>query len=404
MNYIYYVPIIFMKKFVRPLISLAIVVIAGFASLVLAQVISSKNSTNNKVPDYYYANYKFNDDREGILDWFTKARAKYSIGQEISSSEFAELAKHFDRVFPHLTKYYSTVYEKCSILAKSLASNYSYINMEALMWNSCYNSLTQAINKINSSYTVQPSVTSNPAGWMAPLTVTFDARNSSDPSQETIPENNFYRYYRDEKWVDTPIWEKQVLNYTFKEAGKFIVHLVVRSSNVDKWILDWVRNLTINVTPKAADIVVYANTRRMVSTTPLKIWISEWEKWVVFDWSLTQPRWWRKILKHRRTITNSSAGFSYDSKYIDGSPSYINVPLNWNWLFKVTLTTVDNENNTVSESFDLYMSDPVTVIRQTPENWTTSTIFNFDGSASYSVTNRLNTYIWEVFDWNGDCW
>ena len=402
MNYIYYVSIIFMKKFVRPLISLTIVVIAGFASLVLAQVISSRNSTHNKVPDYYYANYKFNDDWEGILDWFTKAKAKYSIGQDFSSSEFAELSRHFDRVFPYLTKDYSTVYEKCSILAKSLANNYSYINMEALMWNSCYNSLTQAINRINSSYTVQPSVTSNPAGWMAPLTVTFDARNSSDPSQETIPENNFYRYYRDEKWVDTPIWEKQVLSYTFKEAGKFIVHLVVRSSNVDKWILDWERNLTINVTPKAADIVVYANTRRMVSTTPLKIWISEWEKWVVFDWSLTQPRWWRKILKHRWTITNSSAGFSYDSKNIDGTPSYINVPLNGNWLFKVTLTTVDNENNTVSESFDLYMSDPVTVIRQTPESWTTSTIFNFDGSASYSLTSRLNTYIWEVFDWNWD--
>ena len=391
-----------MKKFVRPLISLAIVVTAGFASLVLAQVISSKNSTYNNVPDYYYANYKFNDDWEAILDWFTKAKAKYSIGEPFATSEFAELAKHFDRVFPYLTKDYSTVYEKCSILAKSLANSYSYTNMEALMWNSCYNSLTQAIGKINSSYTVQPSVTSNPAGGMAPLTVTFDARNSTDPSLETIPENNFYRYYRDEKWVDTPIGKKQVLSYTFKEAGKFIVHLVVRSSNVDKWILDWERNLTINVTPKAADIVVYANTRRMISTSPLKIWITEWEKWVVFDWSLTKPRWWRKIEKHKWTITNSSAGFSYDSKYIDGSPSYINVPLKWNWLFKVTLTTLDNENNTVSESFDLYMSDPVTVIRQTPEDWTTSTTFNFDWSASYSITNKLNTYIWEVFDWNWD--
>jgi hypothetical protein len=33
---------------------------------------------------------------------------------------------------------------------------------------------------------------------MAPLTVTFDARNSSDPSMETIPVDNFYWYYRDE--------------------------------------------------------------------------------------------------------------------------------------------------------------------------------------------------------------
>ncbi len=391
-----------MKKIVRPLISLFIVIFWSFASFALAQVISSRYSVKNNVPDYYYANYKFNDDWEALLDRFTKAKAKYSIGQSFSSSEFVELSRHFDNVFPYLTKDFKTVYEKCSLLARSLANNYSYTDMESLMWNACYNSLIQAIDRINSSYTVQPSVTSNPAGWMAPLTVTFDARNSSDPSMETIPEDNFYRYYRDEKWVDNPIWQKQVLSYTFKEAGKFIVHLVVRSSNVDKWILDWERDLTINVTPKAADIVVYANTRRMSSVNPLKIWTSEWEKGVVFDGSLTMPRGWRKILKHRWTITNSSANFSYDSKYMDWVPSYINVPLKWNWLFKVTLTTQDNENNTVSESFDLYMSDPVTVIRQTPEEGTTSTTFNFDGSASYSITNRLNTYVWELFDWNGD--
>ena len=121
-----------MKKFIRPLVSIAIIV-AVFASLVFAQVISYKNSAHNNVPDYYYANYKFNDDWEAILDWFTKAKAKYSVGQDFSTSEFAELSRHFDRTFPHLTKDYSTVYEKCSILAKSLANSYSYANMEALM-------------------------------------------------------------------------------------------------------------------------------------------------------------------------------------------------------------------------------------------------------------------------------
>ena len=122
-----------MKKFVRPLVSLVIVTIVGLASLVLAQVISSRNSIQNNVPDHYYANYQFNDDWEAILDWFTKAKARYSIGETFSTSEFAELAKHFDRVFPHLTRDYSTVYEKCTILAKNLAQGYSYTNMEALM-------------------------------------------------------------------------------------------------------------------------------------------------------------------------------------------------------------------------------------------------------------------------------
>jgi hypothetical protein len=99
----------------------------------LAQVISSRYSVKNNVPDYYYANYKFNDDWEALLDWFTKAKAKYSIGQSFSSSEFMELSRHFDNVFPYLTKDFTTVYEKCSLLAKSLANNYSYTDMESLM-------------------------------------------------------------------------------------------------------------------------------------------------------------------------------------------------------------------------------------------------------------------------------
>ena len=372
------------------------------ASFILVSIPDTYAQVANYVPDYYYANYKFANDYEAISEWFTTAKAKYSLRQTPSSSDFSELLGYFYNVFPHLSQNFSSVYEKCTLLASALESNYTSSNMEALIWNTCYKALSNVITTTNSQYTIKPSVTSNPSAWMAPLTVTFDARGSSDPSMETIPTDNFYWYYRDEKWVDRPIWEGQVLSYTFKESGKFIVHLVVRSSNVDKWVLDWERNLTINVTPKAADIVVYANTRRMSSVYPLKIWISEWEKWVVFDWSLTMPRWWRKILRHRWTITNQSSSFSYDSKYLWWSPSFINVPIKWNWTFKVTLTTVDNENNTVSETFDLYMSDPVTIIKQTPENWTTSTTFNFDGRASYSITNRLNTYVWELFDGNGD--
>ena len=376
---------------------------------VSAAILWSMPSTNNiyaapvenNVPDYYYANYEFASDYDAILDWFSKAKAKYSVNQEFDTSEFVKLSKYFDKTFPHLKSEFAETYERCSYLAHSLAENYSYSNMQALMWNSCYKSLYQAITKINSSYTVRPSVSINPSSWMAPLTVTFDARGSSDPSMETIPADNFYRYYRDENWVDTPIGEWQTLSYTFEEAGRFVVHLVVRSSNVDEWILDWEKNMIVNATPKAADIVVYANTRRMEKNELLKIWTTEAEKWIIFDWSLTVPREGREILKYRWTITNNW-NTVYDSKTKDWVPGYIQVPLKWNWLFRVTLITKDNQNDTVSETYSLYLSDPVAIMKQSPSNWTTSTTFNFDGSASYSITNRLNSYLWEVFDANGE--
>jgi uridine phosphorylase len=132
-------------------------------STVSAQVISSRNSKYNNVPDYYYANYKFVDDWNAIFEWFTKAKARYSVGQTFSTSEFVELSKHFDKVFPNLTDNYKSIYEKCSLLADSLSKEYSNSTMEALLNNSCYNSLNQAIRKISSNYTVKAVASLNPA-------------------------------------------------------------------------------------------------------------------------------------------------------------------------------------------------------------------------------------------------
>ena len=363
--------------------------------------ISEVNAASNEVPAYYYANYKFIDDWTQIWDIFRTIQARKDLWLSIDQSFFSDLYTHFVNSFPHLTSYYKTVYEKCTLLADDLRKNgSSSSSLDGLMWNSCYKRLQSAASDISSSYTVHTTYKINPNTWMAPLTVTFDARGSSDPSSETIPAKNFFWYYRDEKWVDTPIGEWQVITYTFEEAGKFIVHLVVRSSNVNDGILDGEQDIEINVTPKAANIVVYANTRRMTKNSATKIWTSEWEKWVIFDGSATMPRENRQILSHTWTVKNDKSWFSY-SESNSWAPGYMKpLVLKDNWEYAVTLTTRDNENNTVSETFKIYVSDPVSVIKQTPSEWTTSTTMTFDGSASYSIKSRLTSYVREIFDEN----
>jgi len=351
----------------------------------------------NAVPDYYYANYKFIKDWDEMREIFSDIQARQQLGLNVDKNLFAELSQDFDNSLKYLPQDYRTTYEKCSLLAESLSEDYSNLNLQNFMSNSCYKPLISTVSTINSSYTVKANAVVNPSAWSAPLNVTFDARSSIDPSSETIPTDNYFRYYRDENGVDTPMWKWNVINYTFNEAGKFIVHLVVRSSNVNLGILDGEKDLTINVAPKAANIVVYANTRKMLSNEWLKIWIAEAEKGVVFDGSATMPTWWRKIKSHKWTIINPNNGFSY-SKSFEWSPSFINVPLNWNWQYKITLTTVDNENNTTSETFNLNVSDPVAIIKQTPSEWTTSSTFTFDWATSYSLTSKLNSYMREIFN------
>ena len=390
----------------KKLIKKSLKILSLWALLTFWCIIPSSNDANaqirNTVPDYYYANYKFVDSWDKMWEVFWTIKSRQDLWMDISSTYFSELNWYFQDSFPHLTQDYKTTYEKCELLAKTLESWVTDENLNAFLWNSCYRPLNQAVWNINQSYTIRPQAIANPTAWSAPIRVTFDARWSVDPSSETIPTDNFFWYYRDENWVDTPMWIWNVINYEFKEAWKFIVHLVVRSSNVNKWILDWEEDLTINVSPKAANIVVYANTRKMSQNEPVKIWTTEWVNWVVFDWSATRPTGWRKIESHTRSIVNQTAGFSY-RKQNDGAPSYTEqIYLEYNWEYKVTLTTKDNENNEVSETFSLYVSDPVSVIRQAPAKWTTSTTYTFDGSASYSLSSRLTTYLWEIFneEWN----
>lgn len=66
------------------------------------------------------------------------------------------------------------------------------------------------------------------------------------------------------------------------------------------------------------------------------------------------------------------------------------------------LTVTDNEKNQISESFSILISDPVAILKQTPEVGNTSTTFNFSSDASYSLTSRIRLVTWEVIDESGD--
>jgi hypothetical protein len=58
------------------------------------------------------------------------------------------------------------------------------------------------MKEINSTYTVKAKIKSNPQSGSAPVTVTLDARESIDPSKDTIPSDNFFWYYKNSQGQD----------------------------------------------------------------------------------------------------------------------------------------------------------------------------------------------------------
>ena len=122
------------------------------------------------------------------------------------------------------------------------------------------------------------------------MTVTFDARGSKDPSNDTIPSSNYFWYYRDIQGNDQAIGVGPVVNTTFTEPGNYQVHLTVRSSNqASRGIFDGTKTVAIDVKPKTANIVLYVNGQRVTKTDKMKLGVQEAERGVVFDGSATLP-------------------------------------------------------------------------------------------------------------------
>jgi len=258
-----------------------------------------------QVPNQYKANNEFMEDYRTIVDeLFVQIQANTAVWQTISPTVFSQLNQKFTTVFPYLPQRYSfnVVYQQCLTLSQTLAGGFNYNTLVSFMEN-CFKPLTTIIQQINKDYTVVAKWNASPNAWPAPLTVTFDARSSTDPSNQTIPSNNFYRYYRDTDGNDVTIWQWPVLSYTFQEEWNYVVHLTVRSSNkIDQWILDGTQTFTVNVAPKSANIFVYANGQKMEQISKVKIWLQEWQRGVVFDGSPTQAQGGRTIIQHRRQI------------------------------------------------------------------------------------------------------
>lgn len=360
---------------------------------------------NATIPNDYIANYEITADYNKILWIFIEIDSATKVWNQIPQSKFSELNTSFQTVFPKFPQDYAfkVTYQQCLDITQWLI-NYTPIDYQtklASFMSNCYKPFGDIVKKVNTKYTVVANAKVSPQWWPAPLIVTFDGRGSIDPSNDTIPSKNYFRYYRDTDGNDTTIGVWPVVNTTFATPGNYQVHLTVRSSNKSTdGIFDGEKTISIDVLPKTANIVVYANGQKLTKDGKIKIGIQEAERGVIFDGSATLPMWGRQILSHNRTVT-SKEWFTY-TKDGDGKPSVMRLVLPGQWEYKLALTTTDNESNKITEFFYILVSDPVAIIKQMPEKWNSSIIFSFDSSPSYSIVSSLKLFTREVFDQNGN--
>lgn len=370
--------------------TLALGIMVGFASA--------------DVPNEYYPNYQISDSREKLLDLFVEVEATASVSDDIPVSLFRDMNSVFDRVFPFLPQNSDNqiVYRQCEIITDELSSwvdSLTYLRFK----DRCFTPLGGIIKEINSKFTVKAKSSAKPTAGAAPLNVTLDWRDSVDPSNDTIPSDNFYRYFIDTDWREQSIGRWPVINYTFRDPWNQIVHLTVRSVNSrSEGIFDGEASLAINVAPKSAEVILYVWGKRAISKSSeiVKLGANNNERGILLDATGTRPTGARTIQSHKRLISNDTS-YTFNKEW-DGTPGEFIHRFPQNGIYTIQIDILDNENNRLSEKFRVSISDPVAIIRQNPTVWSTSTEFTFDGSASYAITSRLKTYQWVITDPSGN--
>ena len=106
--------------------------------------------------------------------------------------------------FPQQDYNFQLVYKQCLKTTESMQRNSNKENFSSFYEN-CKSPLANITTIIQNKYSVKAIASASPISGPAPLTVTFDARASRDPSNETIPARNYFWYYRDIDGIDKPI-------------------------------------------------------------------------------------------------------------------------------------------------------------------------------------------------------
>ena len=351
------------------------------------------------VSNAYY--YEPNSDIQEYLDNITASFTKISSysklwSDTIPSDVFTTIKNSFAVLKDKLPQIpnFKVIYENCYLASENLANGFDKSKLDTFN-TQCFWPWQSISRKIFTKYAVQAKIKAYPNHWNAPLNVTFDGRDSKDPSADTIPTNNYYWYYKDGNWLTQLMWQWPVINYTFDRPNDYVVHLTIVSSNKSKeWILDWPASTTVSVAPPIANLSLYMNWQRAYKNSYVKLSSKEWKDGVIFDAGWTTPAWSTKIISSYWKIEKWSR--TVYERNISDYPWSVKVKLNENGIYFVTIWIKDNTWKKIEWTYKLIISNPVALIKVSPKNWTTSTKFTIDGSPSYSVNWKIYNYKWTI--------
>lgn len=242
-------------------------------------------------------------------------------------------------------------------------------------------------------------ITANTKGGNAPLTTTFNGLNSYDPTELTIPNENYHWDLEGDGFNDDEADATGAsVSYTYDTPGTYRVALRVDSQGDD--IASGISYLSIKVNPPSSIINLTAQcqlsscTEEDLSDSTKTDWTITGEQarsGVVFDASGTTDG-----EGNSNTITNFD--FDYGDGDSDSSASstvthYYDSEGEYNFVLEVT----DQNGVTDRKRIKLIVASPAADIQADKTSGQIGDEINFDASGSVTDNGSIESYTWKIY-------
>lgn len=245
--------------------------------------------------------------------------------------------------------------------------------------------------KIEDSRVMIAHIKATPFRGSAPLTVVLDATESSDPTNTTIPSDNYHWWYLDTNGNRVNLERQPITTATFDEPGKYVINLRVETAMLENGIkaaIDGYTFAEITVEPPAATVSFTLNGQDVYDVYSATL--AESQAGIAFDPSASRSELGRTFTSYLWDFGDGSA------KEERTTPIVMNHFYPDEGNYRVSLTITDDAGNRVTRSITLQVKAIAAKMNITPKEGNSQTLFTFDASRSISMNGDIIEYSWNI--------
>ncbi len=223
-----------------------------------------------------------------------------------------------------------------------------------------------------------------------PLTVLFNGASSSDPTNNTIPTNNYSWWYLDSSGQRRDLGNGANVSETFRVPNTYVVHLEVKSASGDSVVLPGDATISVKAEAPLATVQLKINQVDVTQEDLVKVTLKEAQDGLLFDPAGTSSTVGLDIAK-----TDWEFGDGSNRQSFNGTPVSITHKYNKVGRYQVAVQFTDTGNQKIVKSITVEVADAIASATITPQEGTTDTTFRFAANTS-KIPSGVNSLSWKI--------